>query len=61
MYLYVFDQNVYDELVQMGQKCLREMTDINGRKIWVFARNDSNMKFAQHEGCICTPELHMAF
>lgn len=60
MYLYVYDQNVYDQLTQLGKKFFREFTDVNGIHVWVFI-DDGDEKFDLVDGYIRSPELHMAF
>jgi hypothetical protein len=61
MYLYVYDQNVYDELVKSGKQCLSTLTDINGATIWVFADDGSVQAFGFDGGYIRSPELRMSF
>lgn len=60
MYLYVYDQNVYEKLTQLGKKYFREFDDINGTHVWVFI-DDDDEKFDLVGGYIRSPELHMAF
>lgn len=61
MYLYVYDQNVHDELVKSGKQCLNTLTDINGAIIWVFADDGSVQAFGFDGGYIRSPELRMSF
>lgn len=63
MYLYVFNKDLHDMLVTNGRACLREVTDVNGKKIWIFAASPDgeHFNFSDHDGYWVSPDLHMVF
>ena len=58
MYLYVYDEELYNLLIATGRQCLRQITDIHGYQIWVFA-SDGQEHFDRQGGYFRSPELHM--
>lgn len=61
MYLYVFSQDLHDVLVTSGREPLSEVTDINGRKIWIFVASPDGEHFTFSDEYWVSPDLHMVF
>ena len=60
MYLYVYDEGLYNSLIAQGKKLLYHTIDINGVPIWVFASDGTEKFDLDGGGYYRSSELHIA-